>query len=147
MQKTGNNSVIELWTIPDSILSYNWQQTLEYVTNLRRIPPVRYIRVKANSNNHIQIGEIQVFDENDVNIARNGTAKLEPNTAYNHNGTDAAASIAIDGRLPDNNWGATVTPVAHDATAKTGNYFEVDLKNNYYIKKIVLYNRKLLIGE
>ena len=143
MQKTGNNSVIELWTIPDSILSYNWKQTLDYVTNLRRIPPVehkivRYIRVKANSNNFIQIREIQVFDENDVNVARNGTATFVPNTTYYHAGKNAVASIAIDGVIPnDTNW----PDVAHTATAKTGNYFELDLKNKYYIKKIVLYNR------
>ena len=110
---------------------------------------VRYVRITNTTGttgkdpnkeyNYIQIREIQVFDENNVNVARNGKAKFVPNATYLSAGKNAVASIAIDGNIPpnDSNW----PDVAHTANATKGDYFELDLQKNYIINKIVVYNR------
>jgi hypothetical protein len=93
---------------------------------------VRYVRLERPSANYpgniINLAEVEVFDENDVNVAAGKTVTGRP-------GVHGAGPLA---RLVDKN----KTPANFAATAGNGaSFMQIDLGSATTVKKIVITNR------
>lgn len=95
-------------------------------------PAARFVRIELpGSDKLLQLAEVQVFSGG-TNIAPQGTATQK--STY----TDAAASRAIDGNTaPEYDKGS----VAHTALGSPDPWWEVDLKAEHPVDRIVVWNR------
>jgi hypothetical protein len=97
-----------------------------------KAPQVRFVRIElAGKDKLLQLAEVQVFS-NGVNVAPQGTASQKSTFA------DAAATRANDGNTAG---GYDQGSVAHTALGSEDPWWEVDLKSDHPVSRIVVWNR------
>ena len=96
-------------------------------------PKARFVRIELPGNDRIlQLAEVQVFS-GAANVATQGTASQKSTYA------DAAASRANDGNTAGEYEKGSV---AHTAVSTSDPWWEVDLKSEQQLDRIVVWNRK-----
>jgi hypothetical protein len=99
----------------------------------------QFVRVKAGTNRggNLNVAEVEVFS-GDENVARQGTAK------NGSTGWGGVASKGNDGNKQQR-WNGNDRMV--HTHGNPNNWWEVDLKKEYAISKVVIYNRTDCCGE
>jgi len=94
---------------------------------------VRYVRLERPSadypNNIINLAEVEVFDENDVNVASGKTVTGGPGAAH---GAGPFARLVDESKEPSN--------FAH-TTGSGDSFMQIDLGSATTVKKVVITNR------
>ncbi len=98
-----------------------------------KLPKARYVRVRFPDarRDPIQISQLAVFDNRNINVALK-----KPTTAANKLANDCGPEKAVDGVLKSR-W----HPGEYHSAGKGNDFWEVDLKQEYPIAKLVYYNR------
>ena len=108
------------------------QVQAKIVPSKPQAPQARFLRIELPGKEKIlSLAEVQVF-QGDRNVAMSGEAK-QSSTAY-----DGPARLAIDGNTDGNFAGAHST--THTETS-TDPWWELDLKSNTTVDRLVLWNR------
>jgi hypothetical protein len=98
-----------------------------------KLPKARYIRVRFPDarRDPIQISQLAVYDNRNINVAQG-----KPTRAANKLANDCGPEKAVDGVL-QSRW----HPGEYHSAGKGNDFWEVDLRQEYPIAKLVYYNR------
>ena len=102
------------------------------------IPNVRYVTVRTNGPQYIQIAQMAVYaiDNPTINLAQG-----KPTNSLNALGS-AVASTAVDGTLSPRAY-----PNIYHSMGQNGDFWSVDLGAAYSVNKVVYYNRQDCCNE
>jgi hypothetical protein len=95
----------------------------------REFPLVQYVKITLTQNSWLSLGEVEVYDNKGINVAK-GKATSQSSTLN----SNYPSSNAVDGNFQS----FTHTGPQQGA----GQWWQVDLGNNYEINQIQIYNRR-----
>ena len=126
-----------------SKLTDAWSGYIPVATGGGKKNPVRYVKLSypSNSGMCIQISQIAVYS-NGVNVAVGKTVTAPNVYSQGYYAGQAIAKNAIDGTLSTKDY-----PNIYHSTCAVGDYWQLDLGQEFDVDKIVYYNRRDCCSE